>query len=162
MRSMRKLRLIRAHLLLLAAGYCLLAGGGCSTFERDWEAAALEAGAAGPIEGRWQGEWRSEATGHTGELRAIVRRTGPLAFEARYRARWGCCFSFEITVPLPLHRDGEGYAFAGEHDLGWPWGTYRYRGTVRGPELRSTYETSSDRGVFALARPGATARPEEN
>ena len=48
---------------------------GCSTFQKDWKAAAKSAAPHG-IEGRWSGEWRSEKNNHHGTQRGH-RLTGP-------------------------------------------------------------------------------------
>lgn len=67
-----------AFLLLALAGAMLL--GGCSTYERDWNARIdLAATADAPadrlaprLEGLWHGTWTSTKSGHSGTLRCII------------------------------------------------------------------------------------------
>lgn len=92
--------------------------------------------------------------------------------EARYRAEYGGCFSFEYTVPMALEREradigtdaaGGGAAgdatgalcrFSGSADLGWmAGGLYRYEGIADGKTFTATYSSASDHGVFRLLRP---------
>jgi hypothetical protein len=138
----------RAALLLV------IAAAGCSSFERDWRALETAPEPPAPLAGRWQGSWRSEVTGHTGGLRAIVTRTAGETYEARYRATWGCCFTFEYTVPLAAASEGDLYTFGGEADLGWmAGGLYRYSGQATADSFRSTYSAAKDHGTFEMARP---------
>jgi len=156
-------RALRVPAMAGLVGMPFVALGGCSTFERDWEAAASAGAAAeGSLEGRWQGTWLSEVNEHTGDLRAIVTRrekdTGSQAeprpeYDARYHATYGCCFSFEYTVPMTASREGETLRFEGSADLGWlAGGVYHYTGEVRGDEFHSTYKSEDDHGTFRMRR----------
>ena len=135
---------------------------GCSAFERDWEAAgkAPEQPRAGAIEGRWEGGWKSEASGHEGGLRCLLTRSAEGKLEARYRATYACCFSFEYTVPMETVQDSDAVRFRGSADLGWfAGGVYEYEGSVQGNRFLSTYSSSGDHGTFDLTR--VLAPPEE-
>src|SRR4029453_16317206 len=71
-------------------GVSLMWLAGCSTFERDWKAAAAATRPAG-VGGAWEGEWHS-ATGHgAGRLKCILsdgEQSGQ--YQARFRATfWG-------------------------------------------------------------------------
>lgn len=129
---------------------------GCSTFERDWRAAASKAPQpAEPILGRWDGEWRSDVSGHHGRLRAIVTPGEGGQYLARYRARWACCFSFEYTVPVSAQKSGERHLFQGSADLGrLAGGVYHYDGSATSGEFTSSYRSRSDHGWFRMGRPG--------
>ncbi len=49
----------------LLLGLCLLlAAPGCSSFEREWKAAAEVPNDPNDITGQWKGRWVSEASGH--------------------------------------------------------------------------------------------------
>jgi hypothetical protein len=126
---------------------------GCSSFEREWrrlETEPLRSGAH-PIEGRWEGTWRSDASGHSGGLRAIVLRTeDPGEFEVRYHATWGCCFWYTYTLHMRARREADRWRFTGEAELGW-FGLYRYEGEADWGSFRSYYRSGSDHGVFELA-----------
>jgi hypothetical protein len=141
--------------ILLVWSSSLLAG--CSTFNRDWEAMDQAAEVASGIEDRWEGTWLSDANGHTGALRCILATDEVGTLNARYRARYGGCFSFEYTVPMAVWRDGEVYRFSGEADLGLlAGGRYEYEGTVVGDAFTSTYTSARDHGTFQMTRVGSS------
>lgn len=141
---------------------------GCSSFERDWQDAVAELDADGVgsrdataapsnevgFEGPWEGRWRSESDGHSGQLRCLLTPIdgSKRRYVARYKARWAAIFTFEYSLPIEL-APGEGrYSFDGEQDLGWPWGIYRYQGTISTDRLTSRYQARFDRGLFELER----------
>ena len=65
----------RRHVVLIVLSLCLFAGG-CSAFDRDWEA-MTESPPPPPgsvMEWRWEGKWLSSVNEHTGGLRCIVTR----------------------------------------------------------------------------------------
>jgi hypothetical protein len=136
-------------LLLGLAG--LLAG--CSSFERDWRAAAALPAAADPLLGRWEGTWRSEVNGHHGGLRAIITRDAAGVYQARYRATYASLFSFEHSLPMKVEREGGGARFEGSADLGWlAGGVYTYAGQAGEGRYTSTYRSKHDHGLFELQR----------
>src|SRR5437763_1907953 len=61
----------------------LLLVAGCSTFQRDWEQLANKAAPLG-IEGRWEGSWKSDVSGHADRLRCIISRRDAQAYLARF------------------------------------------------------------------------------
>ena len=126
---------------------------GCSTFESDWERGLAEPkDAAASLRGAWEGTWRSDANGHHGGLRAIVTEAAEGSI-ARYHATYGCCFTFEYSVPLRVEVRHGTAIFRGEADLGWlAGGLYRYEGTVEGDRFSSTYRSEADHGVFTMRR----------
>lgn len=138
---------------IVAAG-ALTAMCGCSSFDNDWNAAA---GFAVGIEGRWEGTWNSDASGHHGELRCLVTRRSDGGFDARYHARYsGWCgtVSFEYTVPLTAQRGADGWKLRGNADLGWlAGGVYEYDGLATVDRFFCNYDASEDHGVFTLQRP---------
>ena len=139
---------------------------GCSTFNRDWEAnaqseAARSDAAAAGLEGRWNGTWLSDANGHTGGLRCILSKDEEGTLQARYHATWGCCFSFEYTVPVTATQEGDTHNFHGEADLGWfAGGLYKYDGQVTGDDFSSNYSCERDHGTFQMTRVVGTESPE--
>jgi hypothetical protein len=133
---------------------------GCSSFEKDWQAAAAApADASRPLLGRWQGGWKSEATVHSGGLRALITSEGPDRYRARYRATYGCCFRFEYAVPLTAVEEGDLLRFEGNADLGWlAGGTYQYKGQAAQGKFTSAYSSKKDHGLFSMERvPEGTA-----
>lgn len=137
--------------------------GGCSTFDRDWEAMAQSDNATAGLEGRWNGTWLSDANGHTGGLRCILSKDEEGTLQARYHATWACCFTFEYSVPITATQEGDTYRFLGEADLGWlAGGLYVYEGDVTGDQFSSTYRCERDHGTFQMIRVMATVGSAAN
>src|SRR6056297_943157 len=103
-------------LLLLAA--CLSS---CTSFEKDWSAAVEEyrAGAVKSPEGPWTGTWTTNTNGHTGDLRAIVKKskTKPGEYDFRYHATWAKIFSGTYKVSYPVVGSGGNYRVDGAQKL---------------------------------------------
>ncbi len=133
------------------AGILILLSG-CSTFERDWEAARDLP--PDPVLGRWEGTWLSAANGHKGGLRCLITKEKLGKTQARVHATYACCFSFEYTVELQVYaKEGE-HRFEGFADLGWlAGGEYRYEGKISPAGFESTYASESDNGTFRMDRP---------
>jgi hypothetical protein len=137
----------------LAAATLLLALTGCSTFDRDYKQALASGVPANSIEGPWEGRWTSQG-GHGGDrLRAIVTRTAPDTYHARFRAQyWGILSGDEdvdlhVTSAAPVRANGEA-------DLGfWKGGVYRYDATITPGNFDATYKSKDDHGEFNLTRP---------
>jgi hypothetical protein len=142
------MRRLLALLVLISAASL----GGCSTFDRDWEAMAQTPAGAG-IEGRWSGIWYSAANGHSGGLRCMLTADESGTLTARYRATYAGFLSFEYTMPMAVREEDGAYHFAAEADLGWlAGGRYEYAGTVAGDEFTSTYDCDRDHGTFRMTR----------
>lgn len=130
----------------------LLLLSGCSTFECDWEAA--RALPPDPVLGRWEGTWLSAANGHNGGLRCLIATDDQGKTQARYRATYACCFSFEYTVEMQVYAEGADHRFEGMANLGWlAGGEYRYEGKITPAGFESTYSSGSDNGTFRMDRP---------
>src|SRR5713226_3012766 len=133
-----------------------LAATGCSTFNRDWKAAASTAAPANDITGRWEGTWQSEATEHHGKLRCLVTYLEGGDYQARYRAKYLRIMSFSYPVRLKVAAAEDGFKFNGEADLGWyAGGRYQYQGRASATNFFSTYKSKDDHGSFQMARPAA-------
>jgi len=130
----------------------LLMLSGCSTFNRDWQAAAVNPNPASSIEGRWEGKWLSNHNGHTGRLRALVRKLDNGQYETRFHAKYGFIFSFGMQANLDVKPAGELWLFSGQEDLGKPYGVYRYEGKASATNFFSTYKASFDHGIFQMVR----------
>jgi hypothetical protein len=145
----------RSALLILLAAAALYAGG-CSAFNRDWKQAAGQP-AAGALEGRWEGSWRSDVNGHTDRLRCLITRQAKDSFEARFHAKYRKVFSFSYTVPLQAEPTDGAFHFSGEADLGrLAGGVYHYKGHAEGTNFFSTYSCKYDHGTFQMRRPVVT------
>jgi len=145
---------------------CLIAAlwfTGCSTFERDWQAARLTPRLQDDLAGRWEGTWLSKANGHNDQLRAIITKGSNDVYLTRFHARYKkgiFRFSFGYSVPLQVQRTNDAYQFQGEADLGWlAGGLYRYEGSATGTNFFSTYRCKYDRGTFQMTRPPGSHQP---
>jgi hypothetical protein len=119
----------------------LTANGG--DFRRAWAGAG-----AGE---RWMGEWRSEANGHHGALRCVLRPGAEGGFDAMFHARYARCLRVCYGVRLKSMSGGSGHRLEGEADLGaLAGGIYKYRGELADEKLICSYECRYDHGVFEL------------
>lgn len=139
---------------IAAAGLLLAALSGCSSFGREWRAAARQPAPATDLGGRWEGTWISEVTGHRGRLRAILTPEAPHVWRARFHARYAGLLSFGYTVSLhTIAANGE-VQFEGKADLGkLAGGVYTYAGRANATNFFSTYRSRDDHGRFELCRP---------
>lgn len=129
----------------------LLVFSGCSTFNRDWQAAGSKP--ASGMEGRWEGRWISAHNGHNGQLRALVQKLDNGQHEARFHAKYLGVLSFSSQVNLEVKPVADGVQFSGAADLGRPYGIYRYEGKASPTNFFSTYKATSDHGTFQMSRP---------
>lgn len=153
---MRRTSLLHVSLQVLAGCLSVAALSGCSSFGREWRAAARQPPPADPLAGRWEGRWVSEVNGHAGRLRALLTATGEDSYRARFHARYAGLLTFGYTVDLRVTNDASGVAhFTGAADLGkLAGGVYRYTGRANATNFLATYESRSDHGRFELCRPG--------
>lgn len=130
-----------------------LALAGCSSFERDYRAALEMPIPQDSIEGPWDGTWASHA-GHGGNrLRALVTRTAPDSYQARFRATFWMIFESEQQVDLKITSAAPLKA-AGQQDLGaLAGGIYEYEATLTPNTFNATYKSQYDHGLFDLKRP---------
>ena len=128
----------------------------CGTaFRRQWSSAPTPPSG---IEGRWEGTWHSEGTGHRGTLRCIVgpalNQEGDHLFA--YRATWGSFLSGTFKANHRVTAGKTDLRFTGKHELAsWAGGTYQYDGTVRKGQFEATYRCEKDHGTFSMKRPAA-------
>jgi len=145
-----------AFLPVLVLGLLLVALTGCSSFGREWRAAARQPAPALGIGGRWEGVWVSEVNGHRGRLRAILTPETNQVWRARFHARYAGLLTFGYTVQLHTTEAAEGEVrFEGEADLGkLAGGVYTYAGRANATNFFATYRSRDDHGRFELRRPG--------
>jgi len=133
-----------------------LLGLGCSSFNREWKAAAATPPPPNDIAGRWQGTWLSHQNGHTDKLRCLVTKQSDDVYQARFQAKYRKVLSFGYTVPLHVKQTNGVFQFEGDADLGWlAGGQYHYEGKASPTMFFSTYQCKRDRGVFEMTRPQA-------
>jgi len=130
---------------------------GCSSFEHDWQSAALIPRLEDDLAGRWEGTWRSEVSGHNDQLRAVIATGTNGVYSTRFHARYKkglFRFSFGYSVDLQVRQTNDTYQLHGEADLGWlAGGLYRYEGSATGTNFHSTYRCKYDHGTFQMKRP---------
>lgn len=144
---------LRKWFVRVAALAAVLLVSGCSTFNRDWKAAAVAPAPANSIEGRWEGKWLSDHNGHSGGLRALIKKLDNGQYETRFHATYGVIFRFGMQVKLDVQPAGGLWQFSGAEDLGKPYGVYRYEGKASATNFFSTYKASFDHGTFQMTRP---------
>ena len=133
-----------------------LLGGGCTTFNREWEKAARNPIPETDLQGPWTGSWSSDASGHTGKLRCVVTKADDGFYRARFHAKYRKVLSFGYTVPLKVEPAGDSFNFRGEADLGWlAGGVYQYDGHADVTNFFSNYSSKYDHGTFQMARPSS-------
>jgi len=141
----------------LALALLVLACSACSSFNRDWEAAAGSSTAT-----RWDGRWTSaQHKAHGGgpaggRLRAIFEPTPEGRLAGRFRANWlAFVSSYAMTlepVASPPRRKGARH-FRGTHTLSPLFGgVYRYEAILAGDHFTARYHSSYDVGTFELER----------
>jgi len=137
------------RLVLVAWGSALVA---CSSFDARWRAAENPATTPGAT--RWEGRWTSEThAGRGGEpeggrLRAVLEPGAAGSLHAAFRAHWKVFTSDYALVLTPTGAPGQ---FRGTHELPAIFGgTYRYTARIVGGQFTAHYDSSYDRGTFAL------------
>lgn len=151
----KSLAVIPALLLSLGLSSCSIGYG------RHWREAAASEDTKHPVSlrGAWEGTWRSEKSGHTGTLQAVVT-TGeagkePARYTFRYRPVWKEVFSAVLCAEHEAKRKGTkgAWILSGEKDLGLLGGVYRFTGTASPTHFCARYVSSVDEGVFDMHRP---------
>jgi hypothetical protein len=152
--------LARLVLPLFALAVAFAAGGCGIAYECRWKNAGTQPTPAQGINGRWQGEWHSEGSGHSGGLRCILTRDADGHYVADFRATYAWLLSFGYRMTLTTKATDDGHPpsvvyFEGKEDAGWlGGGVYAYDGKVTPMAFHFNYAGTWDHGTFLLARPG--------
>jgi hypothetical protein len=130
---------------------------GCSSFQRDWKAAAQTPATTGDVAGAWDGQWLSNVNGHRGRLQCILTKKTEALYDARFKARFWKIFSASYTVPLNITPGTNGsFHLDGESDLGkLAGGVYHYAGEANPTLFNTQYSNKYDHGAFQMKRPPA-------
>jgi hypothetical protein len=144
--------------MLAVVSIASLVAGGCSSFNRDWKAAAGTPDSASGIAGRWEGTWHSDANGHNDRLRCLLTASTNGTYAARFHAQYKRLFrfTFSYTVPLSVTNGPapDTFRFQGSANLGWyAGGRYTYTGTASPTNFHSAYDSKYDHGTFQMTRP---------
>ncbi|MDB5320505.1 MAG: hypothetical protein JWN40_2136 [Phycisphaerales bacterium] len=136
----------------LVATWLMIALTGCSTFDRDFEA-ARQSKASVPSASIWDGTWKSEAGHGGGRLRAILTPTASDTYHARFRAQYWGIFAADEDVDLHVTSTAPTTRASGEADLGFfKGGVYQYDATITPSNFDATYKSKYDHGQFDLRR----------
>ena len=125
-------------------------------FERRWRLSAPVPSLANALQGRWEGEWVSEANGHRGALRCILNKAQSGEYQALFYAKY--CGGLRVCYTVPLHgqMDGARLVLEGEMDIGrLAGGIYSYKGEANEKECNCAYRCKYDHGAFHL-KPAAS------
>lgn len=158
MKSSQLLRFATFLLFLTVLPSCGL------SFRSAWKNAPSSANG---IDGRWEGNWVSTASGHTGKLRAVISKEENLPYTCGagvplrsfsrsffYHCTWRGILSagFKTKHEVVKQKNGT-YTFKGDHQMPkWVGGTYHYQGTIKGDDFNACYESGMDRGTFTMKR----------
>lgn len=154
----------------LASVLCLVASlsvmSSCSSFDWRWDstAAPVAANPAALADGKWEGDWQSDAVDYHGHVQAIILHTtqstanGKLVqqYAASFRFRWmefGYS-EFNTTLNATVLDDGRVH-FEGKKDLGYFFGgIIRLDGLVypNKDKLYCDYSTDKDSGTYKMRR----------
>ena len=144
---------MRNTVLILAL--CLT---GCSSFNREYKAALTQSIPTNNISGPWEGRWLSDKNGHTGKLRAVLRKSSEEEYDAHFHATFWKIFRSSYRVPLKFKEENRRTIISGEQDLGWlSGGVYTYEGEATPARFFSTYKMKYDHGTFEMKRPQTPA-----
>ncbi len=146
--------LLRALSLLALAVLAVSLPACTSRFERRWSAPSAQAASHDAFSGRWEGAWRSaKHRGAGGRLRCVFTRIAAGRYEAYFKANW-LLFSSSYEAVFQTEQRSGMLRFRGRHDLPVLFGgTYSYVGEVTAAHFSAKYDSSHDRGTFAMTRP---------
>ena len=122
-----------------------------SDFKHRWSQQTPPPAAANGLQGRWEGEWISEANGHRGALRCLLVRGEAGDYKATFHAVYATILRVCYTVPLHGKWSGGKLELEGEADIGaLAGGIYRYQGKAGEDEFVCTYSCKYDHGTFRM------------
>ena len=145
----------------LLSGLAALMLCGCSAFNYEWRQATRKPVPVNDITGRWEGHWKSQATGHNDRLRALISQVDTNQYDVKFHAayksetiKW-ITIHFGYTVRMETKRSTNGVVeFHGSENLGaLAGGVYTYDGSADATNFFSTYKSKYDRGTFEMTRP---------
>ena len=122
-----------------------------SDFKRRWSQPAPLPSTANGLQGRWVGEWISEANGHRGALRGVLTRGESGDYKASFHAVYAKVLRVCYSVQLHGTWSDAKLKLEGEADLGaLAGGIYSYRGEADETKFSCTYKCKYDHGTFQM------------
>lgn len=107
--------------------------------------------AADPYSGRWVGQWRSDANGHRGPLRATLTPTAT-GYDARFAGRFALVVPFFYRTHLDVvGTSGDTLFLAAERRVPL-FGTFHTDAVVTPWGFDATFRSGNDSGRFTLTR----------
>lgn len=105
--------------------------------------------AASPV-GKWRGSWNSRTTGHSGPLKARVRKIDHDTYRALFVGRFAGVIPFVYPARLDkVSGSSDQYTSSQRLPL---LGTYRMNATVTDSHIRANFRGGRDSGTFNLSR----------
>lgn len=116
--------------------------------------AASAASAGDPIEGGgWRGSWQSDTSGHSGPMRATVRKLSATEYRVWFAGRFAGVVPFAYPARLSVTgATPEGVMLAGSQNLGPGLGQFRTTAVASPTLLDARFTAKRDRGRFVLTR----------
>lgn len=134
---------------------------GCSSFQSEWKTALTQPRETSDISGAWEGKWLSDKNGHTGKLRAILKKSDADHYDAHFHATFWKILRATYRVPLRYDEQNGVYTLSGESNLGrLAGGAYTYQAEATPTRFFSTYKSKYDHGTFEMERPKWTTTTE--
>lgn len=123
----------------------------CDDFTTHWDQAG---DGAGTMAGRWEGEWISTPSGHTGPLRCVLDVVDEARWHARFRGGYARIFRACYATDFHVARLGpDRWTFSGRSDLGTlAGGVYECSGEASPDAFTCRYKSPHDHGEFRLKR----------
>ncbi|HEV7924730.1 MAG TPA: hypothetical protein VGR14_05205 [Verrucomicrobiae bacterium] len=122
-----------------------------SDFKRRWSQDVPPPTVGNGLQGRWQGEWISEANGHRGALRCVLVRGEASDYKATFHAVYARILRVCYTVPLHGQWSEGKLKLEGDADLGpLAGGIYHYDGEAGETEFVCVYKCKYDHGTFRM------------
>ncbi len=125
-----------------------------SHFHREWFERKADHSAKESIQGRWQGEWLSDANGHHGQVKGILAELAPGQYKASFYATYAKFLRVCYSVTLNANDDGGRTKLKCDADLGQlAGGIYYYEGEATPTDFKCEYRCQYDHGTFQMKRP---------
>ncbi|MEM6469394.1 MAG: hypothetical protein AAF802_07470 [Planctomycetota bacterium] len=100
--------------------------------------------------GKWRGRWSSQATGHSGVLRARIRQVDATTYRALFSGRFATVIPF--VYPAKLTRVPGTYSQFSSSTWFPGLGEYRMNATVTPNTFDAVFRGRSDSGRFQMSR----------
>ena len=104
------------------------------------------------LSGRWVGEWRSDANGHHGPLKARFRKVDDCTYQVTYRGRFFVVVPFVYRTSMTVTGEGPDTVMLLASKKLPLVGEFRSEATATATDFQSTFQSGKDSGQFLLRR----------